>query len=146
MEEPFLDQGDRFEDYEPAYRFGYSLRGEVDDMDERESYWEERWNQVKAECRLSWAKARRAVRAAWQQAEANAKMEVESAMNRYEAKMCVAVQRLKDNIRRQPGDYVLGAVAAGYVAGRLPLRSMALTGIAVAAATAPLAMMFGDGI
>jgi hypothetical protein len=52
------------------------------------------------------------------------------------------VGRLKENVRKSPGEFVLGALGAGYVAGRIPLRTLALSGAGLAAAVAPMAILF----
>jgi hypothetical protein len=135
--EPYLEEADRFEDFEPAYRFGHSLHGEIDDMELREADWAERWNRVKGECRLSWHRAKHAIRAAWREAEAGVGVSV----SRCEAKIAAAVHRFEDKVRQQPGEYVLGAAATGFVAAHLPLRSLVLTGIGMAAAAAPAALV-----
>ena len=140
--EPYLEEGDRFEDFEPAYRFGYLLRGEVDDMDSRESEWEERWERFKADCRLSWRQAKNAVRTAWRHAEFEAEEKVKSITTRVEERLHEAVHHFEDNVRDRPGEYVLGAAVAGFVAARLPLRSIVLSSLGVASAAAPAALLF----
>lgn len=64
--EPYAVDSDLFEDYEPAYRFGSELKGEVKDFDIHEMDLRERWDSVKGESRLNWDRARDAVRAAWE--------------------------------------------------------------------------------
>jgi hypothetical protein len=142
--EPYLEEGDRFEDFEPAYRFGHSLRGEADDFDLHEQAWEQRWNAVKEGCRLTWERAKVAIRAAWRHAEAEASLaqsKVEAAADRCEERLSQAFHRWEDNVRRYPSEYVFGAAAAGYVASRLPVRSLLLSGIGLVAAAAPPALL-----
>lgn len=142
--EPYLQEGDRFEDFEPAYRFGHSLRGEADDLDLHEEAWEQRWNAVKEGCRLTWERAKKAIRAAWRHAEAEvslAQSKLEAAADRGEEKLSQAFHRWEDNVRRHPSEYVLGAAAAGFVASRLPVRSLLLSGIGLVAAAAPPALL-----
>ncbi|HWB01539.1 MAG TPA: hypothetical protein VG796_00860 [Verrucomicrobiales bacterium] len=142
--EPYLQEGDRFEDFEPAYRFGHSLRGEADDFDLHEEAWEQRWNAVKEGCRLTWERAKKAIRAAWRHAEAEvslAQSKLEAVADRGEEKLSQAFHRWEDNVRRYPSEYVLGAAAAGFVASRLPVRSLLLSGIGLVAAAAPPALL-----
>ncbi|HEX2746352.1 MAG TPA: hypothetical protein VHM91_00025 [Verrucomicrobiales bacterium] len=140
--EPYLEEGDRFEDFEPAYRFGHSLQGEVDDMDSRETEWEERWERFKADCRLSWRQAKNAVRTAWRHAEFEAEVKMKSISTRFEERVHQAVQRFEDNVRDRPAEHVLGAAVAGFVAARLPLRSVVMSSIGIASAAAPAALLF----
>ncbi len=63
--ESYAVDSDRFEDYEPAYRFGSSLREEIDDFDLREADIRERWDQSRGDASLTWERAKEAVRAAW---------------------------------------------------------------------------------
>ena len=65
--EHYFQQGMTYDDYQPAYRFGYELRkrhsgGRFEDF-ERDLGSE--WEKVKAKSRLGWEHAKHAVRAAW---------------------------------------------------------------------------------
>ena len=162
--EPYLAEGDRFEDFEPVYRFGHSLHGLVDDFDLQEAECEIRWNHAKADSKLSWDKAKAAARAAWKRAGVVGESKFQEALHRVEDGVRAAahrveetlreagrhlqeraeegVARLKKNVRRSPGEYVLGALGTGYVAGRIPLRTLALSGVGLAAAVAPMAILF----
>jgi hypothetical protein len=140
--EPYRDDGDRYEDFEPAYRFGYSLQGQIDDFDSWESECESLWDSAKEDSRLSWEKARRAIRTAWQHAEGRTQSVVETVLRRGEERMLEVFHRWENHVRRHPSEYVLGAAATGYLANRLPLRPMLLTGIGLASAAAPAALVF----
>jgi hypothetical protein len=150
--EPYLEQGDRFQDFEPAYRFGHSLYGEIDDFDLRIEECERLWEQEKMESKLTWARAKNAARAAWQHAGAaaesksregvcRAEKQLREAARMAEDTICKACAEMKENVRKYPGEYLFGTVATGYIAGRVPLRLLARTGIGVAAAAAPVALV-----
>lgn len=64
--EPYTVDSDNFEDYEPAYRLGYSLRGTIGDFDLHEADIRERWDTAKGHSRLDWNRAKDAVRSAWE--------------------------------------------------------------------------------
>ena len=63
--EDYVKDGDSFDDYEPAYRYGASLRGEIDDFDNNEAALRERWEQQRGQSRLDWERARDPVKIAW---------------------------------------------------------------------------------
>jgi hypothetical protein len=145
--EPYFEQGDRFEDFEPAYRFGHSLQGKIDDFDLRVMECEKLWEEAKMESKLAWARAKHAARAAWRQASEEAESKLTEGICRAEKQLravahCTeetlkaAYARLKVKVRERPGEYLLGTLGAGYVAGRVPLRSVALSGLGLAAAAA----------
>jgi hypothetical protein len=150
--EPYLEQGDRFQDFEPAYRFGHSLYGEIDDFDLRIAECERLWEEKKAESKLAWARAKGAVRAAWQQAGTSleskliegvcrAEKQLRDAARRAEDTMRKAYTEMKENVRKYPGEYLLGTLATGYIAGRVPLRLLARTGVSLTVAAAPVALV-----
>jgi hypothetical protein len=64
--EPYAVDTDSFEDYEPAYRLGHSLRDTIGDFDLHEADIRERWHASKGGSRLSWERAKDAVRSAWE--------------------------------------------------------------------------------
>jgi len=63
--EPYAVDSDHFEDYEPAYRLGHSLRGVIGDFDLHESDIRERWDTAKGASPLDWERVKDAVRSAW---------------------------------------------------------------------------------
>ena len=74
--EPYYEQGRRYEDYEPAYRAGYESYGEVTSQygrprtfDEVERDIEAKYNQRRANTGMTWDKARSPARAAWDRIE-----------------------------------------------------------------------------
>jgi hypothetical protein len=68
---------DQFEDYEPAYRLGFSLRGMIGDFDLHEPDIRERWESEKGSSRLGWDRAKDAVRSAWEDNSSLVKMETD---------------------------------------------------------------------
>lgn len=151
-QEPYLEPGDRFEDFEPAYRFGHSLQGAIDDFDLRVMECERLWEEAKMESKLAWARAKHAARAAWKRASegaeskltegiCRAEKQLREAAHRAEETLKAAYAQLKVKVQERPGEYLLGTLGAGYVAGRVPLRSVALSGLGLAAAAAPVALV-----
>jgi hypothetical protein len=65
--EPYVKEGDTFDDYGPAFRYGTSLRREVEDFESNEDRIRERWEKEKGHSRLDWNRARLAVKIAWYQ-------------------------------------------------------------------------------
>ena len=63
--EAYIKDGDSFDDYEPAYRYGASLRGEIEDFDSNEEALRERWERQRGRSRLDWERARFPVKIAW---------------------------------------------------------------------------------
>ena len=70
-DEPYYEEGEVFEDYDPAYRLGYEryhgFQGRT--YDEAESELENDWNDTKGDSRLSWDKAKLAARAGWERVQ-----------------------------------------------------------------------------
>lgn len=68
---PYYVSGSRWEDYEPAYRYGYDTyphyRGRR--LDEVERDLEHGWDRARGESRLAWPEAREAVRDSWHHIE-----------------------------------------------------------------------------
>jgi len=65
------DPDDSYDDYEPAYRYGYTRAAESGPpWDESESDLEKNWEQAKGNSRLGWEKAKNATRAGWHRVEA----------------------------------------------------------------------------
>jgi hypothetical protein len=63
--EPGTLEGDTYEDFEPAYRYGVLLRAEYQDFDPNEAAIRERWDKEKGASRLDWDRARGPVKVAW---------------------------------------------------------------------------------
>lgn len=64
----YYDTGSTFDEYEPAYRTGYSSY-DGRRFDEAETDLEHSWEKVKGNSRLGWEKAKHATRAAWDRVE-----------------------------------------------------------------------------
>ena len=64
----YVKKGDTFEDYEPAYRFGWDNYSHSDGrtFDEVESDLERGWDRAKGNSSLTWDRARHATRDSWQ--------------------------------------------------------------------------------
>lgn len=64
---PYYDPDVSFEDYEPAYQYGWEARGEHPDrnFEEVEGELAQRWDERRGESELDWEDARRATREAW---------------------------------------------------------------------------------
>ncbi len=59
-----------YEDFEPAYRLGYTRAGEGESRwEDNESDLEDEWEDVKGKSRLEWEKAKNATRAGWHRVE-----------------------------------------------------------------------------
>lgn len=69
--EPYYTQGEKFEDYEPAYRIGAEARTQHpgQKFNEVESTLRSEYETNKGSSKLDWDKARPATQAAWQHAE-----------------------------------------------------------------------------
>lgn len=64
------DPDNTYDDYEPAYRFGYTRAAESGfRFDEDDSDLEKDWEQFKGRSRLEWEQAKNATRAGWHRAE-----------------------------------------------------------------------------
>jgi predicted lipid-binding transport protein (Tim44 family) len=64
----YVTPEDRYEDYAPAYRFGREAHRSYPDrsFEDAEILLERDWEVVKGDSRLSWERAKRAVRDAWE--------------------------------------------------------------------------------
>ncbi|MFC7335982.1 glycine zipper domain-containing protein [Haloferula chungangensis] len=64
------DPDNTYDDYEPAYRYGYTqAAARRSKWDENESELEKDWDQFKGKSRLKWEKAKQATRASWHRIE-----------------------------------------------------------------------------
>ena len=65
---PYYKQGDSFDDYEPAYRYGWEGYSTSDgrSFEEMETDLEDDWDRAKGKSRLTWERAKEATRDAWQ--------------------------------------------------------------------------------
>jgi hypothetical protein len=68
---PYHDKTTPFEDYQPAYRYGWESRGRHADRrwDDAEKDLERGWEKSKAHSRLAWDRAKHATRDAWERVE-----------------------------------------------------------------------------
>jgi len=68
---PYYDEGTSYDEYRPAYRYGWESRSRHSGrkFDEVESDLGRGWDNAKAESRLGWEKARLAARDAWDRVE-----------------------------------------------------------------------------
>jgi hypothetical protein len=66
-ERPYYEQGTAYEEYQPAYRYGWESRERYPDRDygQVEPHLESGWEKARDRSRLGWDKARHAVRDAW---------------------------------------------------------------------------------
>lgn len=64
---PYYSQGREWNDYKPAYKYGYDTYGEYrgQKFDDVESELERKWDATRAESRLEWNEARGAVKDGW---------------------------------------------------------------------------------
>lgn len=64
---PYYDRSVPYDDYQPAYRYGWESRSQYagKSFDEAESDLGRNWDAAKAKSRLSWEKAKHASRDAW---------------------------------------------------------------------------------
>lgn len=69
-DEPYYCDGERFEDYEPAYHTGHQarIRNVNQAYEQVEAELHRDWDSTKGSQTLSWSKARHAVRRAWERA------------------------------------------------------------------------------
>jgi len=64
--ESYFNPNYDFDDYQPAYEVGYTIRGRSDTpWDDLESKLGSEWENVKGKSRLTWEQAKAAARAAW---------------------------------------------------------------------------------
>lgn len=70
VDEPYYTEGERFEDYEPAYHVGHEarVRNLAQAYEQVEADLHRQWDADKGSATLSWSKARHAVRRAWERA------------------------------------------------------------------------------
>jgi hypothetical protein len=68
---PYYQANREWNDYEPAYKYGYDTYGQYRgrDFDSVESDLERKWDQTRGESRLAWNEARAAVRDGWHHIE-----------------------------------------------------------------------------
>ena len=68
--EPYYDNGQFFEDYEPAYQIGHAARAQdmIRAYEEVERELESHWDADHGKSRLNWQQARTAVRRGWEEA------------------------------------------------------------------------------
>ena len=71
QERPYYKSGREWNDYEPAYKYGYDTYGQYQGrrFEDVESDLERGWDKTKANSRLAWADARGAVRDGWHYVE-----------------------------------------------------------------------------
>jgi hypothetical protein len=64
---PYVEKGTPYDDYQPAYRYGWESRAQHEGrrFEEVEPHLQTGWEKAKAESRLGWDKARHAARDAW---------------------------------------------------------------------------------
>jgi phage tail tape-measure protein len=64
---PYYEKGHSFEEYEPAYRYGWESRSRYNDrsFDDVETDLARDWDRVRGHSRMTWDKARPATRDAW---------------------------------------------------------------------------------
>src|SRR4051794_13401396 len=67
---PYYEQGVAYDEYQPAYRYGWESRARHGDRSYQdvESDLQAGWDQAKGQSRLGWDRARHAVRDAWDRA------------------------------------------------------------------------------
>jgi hypothetical protein len=70
-DEPYAVSDASYDDYAPAYRVGYTGRGEYDgrSFEEVEPDLQQRWESDRGNSNLTWEKAKHASRAAWDRIE-----------------------------------------------------------------------------
>lgn len=68
--EPYYDQNQFYDDYEPAYQIGHQARADdyIRAYEQVEAELESRWRDERGSSKLEWAQARAAVRRGWEQA------------------------------------------------------------------------------
>ncbi len=135
--EPYVAGDDRFEEFEPAYRFGHSLQGQFDDFELWEDEAESLWDSTKGDCRIPWDRAKFAIRAAWEDAEHRAQSRFDAALQRGVQKVSDFVHGMEESVRRRPAEWMLGSAAGGYLTGKLPVRSLLKGAMGAVLAIAP---------
>lgn len=70
--EPYYDQSQFFDDYEPAYQLGHRSRADdiIQAYEQVEAELQGRWAQERGNSKLSWEQARTAVRRGWDESTA----------------------------------------------------------------------------
>ncbi|HEX7181132.1 MAG TPA: hypothetical protein VF756_04765 [Thermoanaerobaculia bacterium] len=70
---PYVKAGDRYEDYQPAYKYGWESRGRYADRswDQAENDLERGWDNAKGASRHTWNEAKYATKDAWHRVERN---------------------------------------------------------------------------
>lgn len=67
LSEPYFEEGDLFEDYDPAYQLGYAryhlYQGQT--FDDAETDLKDEWEESKGDSTLTWDKAKLAAKASW---------------------------------------------------------------------------------
>jgi hypothetical protein len=68
---PYVQPGVAYEEYEPAYRYGWESRRRYPDkqFDEAEPELQRDWEKARAQSQLDWEKAKQATRDAWDRVE-----------------------------------------------------------------------------
>ena len=75
QDRPYVEEGSSYDDYGPAYRYGWESRARHQDrasFDEVEGDLKRGWKGAKAKSRLGWDKAKHAARDAWERLGENA--------------------------------------------------------------------------
>lgn len=64
---PYVDSSSQYDEYGPAYRYGWESRGKYADrrFDDVESELGQNWERVKGQSKLNWERAKQASRDAW---------------------------------------------------------------------------------
>jgi hypothetical protein len=73
QQKPYYSTGRTWEDYSPAYQYGYDTYGSYrgSRFDEAEGRLAQGWDHAKSRSRLTWSEAREAVRNGWNSIENN---------------------------------------------------------------------------
>jgi hypothetical protein len=68
---PYVEQGRQYEDYQPAYQYGWESRSAHSGktFEEAEPQLQSGWSKAKSQTKLGWDKARHAVRDAWERVD-----------------------------------------------------------------------------
>lgn len=68
QDKPYYSTGRHWEDYSPAYAYGYDTHGRYRgaSFDEAETHLAKDWERARQKSRLTWAEARHAVRDGWE--------------------------------------------------------------------------------
>ena len=73
--QPYYQQGEAYEDYSPAYRYGWESRSRYENrnFEDVEPDLSSNWEKTKGQSKLSWERAKLATRDAWDRVENNFK-------------------------------------------------------------------------